>query len=110
MEIIKYILLGLLQGFTEPLPISSSGHIFIFKSIFNTALFEDLNFEIFLNFASFISIIFIFRKDIKKLIEGFINNIKYSGRKGKEEFDYCIKILIGTIPVGIVSIRLLLLY
>ncbi len=104
MEIIKYILLGLLQGFTEPLPISSSGHIFIFKSIFNTALFEDLNFEIFLNFASFISIIFIFRKDIKKLIEGFINNIKYSGRKGKEEFDYCIKILIGTIPVGIVGI------
>ena len=45
MDLIKYIILGIIQGFTEPLPISSSGHIFLFKSLFNTNMFNDLNFS-----------------------------------------------------------------
>lgn len=104
MEIIKYIFLGLLQGFTEPLPISSSGHIFLFKSIFNTTMFDDLNLEIFLNFASFIAILYIFRKDVTKLIKGFIKYLKTKNKKNKVEFDYLVKILISTIPVGIIGL------
>ena len=99
MEVIRYILLGLIQGFTEPLPISSSGHIFILKSIFNTTLFDDLNLEIFLNFASFIAILFIYRKEVVKLNKGFFNYIK--SKKNKTEFNYVMKIIIATIPVGI---------
>ena len=60
MDLIKHIILGIIQGFTEPLPISSSGHIFLFKSLFNTNMFNDLNLEIFLNFASFIAILIIY--------------------------------------------------
>lgn len=106
MELIKYIFLGFLQGFTEPLPISSSGHIFLFKAIFNTTLFDDLNLEIFLNFASFIAILIIFRKDVVDLLKGFINYIKTKGKKSKDEFSYCMKIVIGTIPVGILGLLL----
>lgn len=106
MELIKYIILGVLQGFTEPLPISSSGHIFLFKAIFNTTMFDDLNLEIFLNFASFIAILLIFRKDVINLIKGFINNIKTKGKKSKDEFSYCMKIIIGTMPVGVLGFLL----
>ena len=43
MEFIKAIILGIIQGITEPLPISSSGHINLFKNLFNTNMFNDLS-------------------------------------------------------------------
>ena len=104
MELIKYILLGILQGITEPLPISSSGHIYIFKAMFNTAMFDDLNLEIFLNFASFIAILLIFKTEVFELIKGFYYYIKTKKEECKEEFKYCMLIVIGTIPVGILGL------
>ena len=62
LDKLKYIILGIIQGLTEPLPISSSGHLVIFKNLFNLASLNDLNFEIIVNFASFLAIIFIYRK------------------------------------------------
>ncbi|HIS12322.1 MAG TPA: undecaprenyl-diphosphate phosphatase, partial [Candidatus Onthocola stercoravium] len=59
MNIITYIILGIIQGITEPLPISSSGHIYLFKNIFETTIFNTLNFEIISNFGSFIAIFII---------------------------------------------------
>jgi len=101
MDILRYIILGLLQGFTEPLPISSSGHIYVLKAILNTTFFNDLSLEIFLNFASFIAILFIFKKDVWRLIKGFINYIKTKGKESKEEFKYCWLLVVGTIPVAV---------
>ncbi len=108
MDLIVYIILGILQGFTEPLPISSSGHIFLFKNIFNTNMFNDLNFEIVANFGSFLAILFIFRKDIIDLVSAFFKYIfdKEKREKYKVKFKYCICIIISTIPVGIVGILL----
>ena len=60
MELIKYVILGIIQGLTEPLPISSSGHLLIFRELFNTNMFNDLNFEVMVNFGSFIAILIIF--------------------------------------------------
>ena len=75
MELLKYIILGILQGITEPLPISSSGHIYIIKAVLNTNIFNDLSLEILLNFASFIAILLIFKKDVLELIKGFFHYI-----------------------------------
>ncbi len=106
MKLIKYIILGIIQGFTEPLPISSSGHIFLIKNLFNTNMFNDLNLEIFLNFASFIAIFIIFNKDIIRLIKGFFTYISSKGKKCYKEFKYCMLIVFGSIPVGILGLFL----
>jgi len=98
-----YIILGIIQGFTEPIPVSSSGHIFLFKNIFNTDMFNDLNFEIVANFGSFLAILFIFRKEVWELLTAFFSYIfkKETREKYKKKFRYCIYIIISTIPIGL---------
>lgn len=106
MDYIKYIILGIIQGITEPLPVSSSGHIFLFKNLFDTELFNTFNFEIISNFGSFLAILFIFRKDIINLIKSFFSYIFISKKRAenKNGFMYVIKMIISTIPVGISGI------
>ena len=106
MIILKYILLGIIQGFTEPLPISSSGHLRIIKSIFNDSVLSDLNFEIIVNFGSLIAIVFLYRKEIIKIIKEFFGYIKTKDNKYKTNYDYAFKIVIGTIPVAVFGILL----
>lgn len=106
MEFIKYVILGILQGITEPLPISSSGHIYLFKSLFNTNMFNDFNLEIFLNFASFIAIFLIFRKEVIELVSGFFKYLFNKDSKAKDLFNYCMLIVIGTLPVGFLGLLL----
>ena len=103
MNIITYLILGIIQGITEPLPISSSGHIYLFKNIFNTNMFDSLNFEIVSNFGSFIAIFIIFWKDIKELIVAFFSYIfkKETRKDNLAKFKYCLFVIISTIPVGI---------
>ena len=103
MNYLKYIILGLIQGITEPLPISSSGHVLLFKNLFNTEMFNSLNFEVISNFGSFLAILFIFRKDIIKLIKDFFGFIfkKENRKKYNDGFMYVIKMIISTIPVVI---------
>lgn len=104
VELIKYIVLGIVQGFTEPIPVSSSGHLAIFKKLINSNVFNDLNFEIVVNFGSLIAIILFFRKDIIKLIKEFFLYIKTKEKKYLNSFKYCWLIVIGTIPAGILGL------
>lgn len=104
MNFIKYIVLAIIQGFTEPLPISSSGHLVIFKSILNSGVLNDLNFEIILNFGSLIAILVYFWKDIIELIKDFFLYIKTKDKKYYSNFKYCLLIVVGTIPAGIIGI------
>lgn len=108
MNLIEYIIYGIIQGLTEPLPISSSGHLVLIKNLVNTNLFSDLNFEIVVNFGSFLAILLIFWKDILKLIKSFFSFLfnKKNREKTKIDFKYCMIIIIGSIPVGIAGILL----
>ena len=63
MAEIKIIILGVLQGVTEFLPISSSGHIVLFEHFLNIAK-DDIVIEVILHFGTLLSILVFFRKDI----------------------------------------------
>ena len=104
LDKLKYIILGIIQGLTEPLPISSSGHLVIFKNLFNLDSLNDLNFEIIVNFASFLAISFIYRKDIIKLIKDSIIYLKTKNYKYENSFKYILLIILACIPAGILGL------
>lgn len=103
IETINYIILGIIQGFTEPLPVSSSGHLLIFKKLFNLKT-NDLSFEIIVNFGSLIAILFIYRKKIIEIIKDFIMYIKTKKLKYYNNFKYALLIIISSIPAGILGL------
>ena len=104
MKLIMYMILGLIQGFTEPIPVSSSGHLVIFNALLNVEELNDLNFEIFVNFGSFIAICLFYRKEIIDIIKDFFMYIKTKDKKYEINYKYAWLIVIGTIPAGIVGI------
>ena len=74
-EILIYVFLGIVQGLTEPLPISSSGHVFVLKKLLGITA-SDLNFEIVVNFGSLLAILLIYKEDLIKLIKNFFMYFK----------------------------------
>ncbi len=106
IKLIIYIIFGLIQGFTEPLPISSSGHITLFKAIFNTNLFNDIEFLVLLNFASFLAIMIIYFKDIKKILVNTYFFITKKQEKYQTDYNYFLRIIISSIPTFIIGFLL----
>lgn len=110
VKLLQYIFLGILQGVTEPIPVSSSGHILIFKVLLNK-LGSGINIDFetlatITNFGSMIAILIYFREDIIKLIKSFFTYIfnKDKRKSEQKDFNYCLKIILATIPAGIFGI------
>ncbi len=91
-------ILGIIQGLTEFLPISSSGHLELGNYLLNTSSSESLLFTITVHIATALSIIIVFKNDIKKIIVSFL---KFSIN---EETIFISKILLSSIPIGIIGI------
>lgn len=104
--LLKYIILGIIQGFTEPIPISSSGHLLIVKKLFDFNIINDINFEIIVNFGSFLAITYLYRKEILNIISDFFLYIKTKNNNYKENYNYAFLIIVGTIPAGMVGFLL----
>lgn len=103
--LLKYLIVAFVQGITEPLPVSSSGHMLITEKLLNLNNI-NLNYEIICNFGSFIAILIIFWKDIIKLISDFFKFIFKKDNKAKKGFLYCIYIVISTLPICITGLLL----
>ncbi|MCR4890898.1 MAG: undecaprenyl-diphosphate phosphatase [Lachnospiraceae bacterium] len=120
MSILEAILLGLLQGLTEFLPVSSSGHLAIFQNLFHIGegVDEMFLFDILLHLGTLISIFAVFYKDIGKMIveafrmigEFFINLVCLIKKQPRKRIirtgyrKFVIMIIISTIPTGIIAI------
>ena len=110
LALIEYILLGILQGITEPIPVSSSGHLLILQTILEK-FSQNINIDFSIlatmtNFGSLIAIVVIYWNDITKLVKSFFAYLLTKNRKKdvKEDFSYCLKIIIATIPAGVAGI------
>jgi undecaprenyl-diphosphatase len=103
MELLKYIFLGFIQGMTETIPVSSSGHLMIFKNLMDVNVDFD-TIAILTNFGSLIAIIMLFWDDIISLIKNFFKYLKTKDEKSKPEYKYCWMIVLGCIPAGLAGL------
>jgi len=100
MNYIEAIILGLIQGLTEFLPVSSSGHLELTKVILgdNSLPEESLTFTVVLHFATALSTILVFRKEVFEIIKGLFQF------KWNEEFIFSLKIIISMIPAAVIGL------
>lgn len=127
MSIFQAILLGILQGLTEFLPVSSSGHLAIFKNLLNINLDSGMLYDVLLHVATLLAICVVFFKDVVKLVVEFFmivvdvfRNIgiffgNVFGRRDEEYIHlthnsyrkFVVLIIVSTIPTGIIGYLML---
>lgn len=98
MTWLEALVLGVIQGLTEFLPVSSSGHLQIFSALFGIQGEENLTFAVAVHAATVCSTIVVLRKEIWDLLQGLF---RFSWN---EETSYIAKIVLSMIPVAIVGI------
>lgn len=100
-DIVNAIILGIIQGLTEFLPVSSSGHIEIAKALLGEGSVgkESLLMTVVVHFATAMSTIAVFRKDIVEILTGLLNN-------EAEDRSFAIKIILSMIPAAMIGFLL----
>ncbi|EGL82358.1 Undecaprenyl-diphosphatase [Caldalkalibacillus thermarum TA2.A1] len=105
MSILEALILGVVQGITEFLPISSTAHIVIASLLLNLR-FPGLVMEIFLHLASVLAVIIYFRHDLAQIIKGFFAYIRYRNPHDKVSFIFSLYIILATIITGVLGVVL----
>jgi undecaprenyl-diphosphatase len=100
LSIIEAIILGIIQGLTEFLPVSSSGHLELAKAIFQDESLpeESLLFTVVLHFATALSTIVVFRKEIAELFQGLLQF------KWNEQSQFSLKIIVSMMPAAVIGV------
>lgn len=100
MSLIESIILGIIQGLTEFLPVSSSGHIEIGQAILGTASLKEQEelLSIVLHAATALATIIVFRKDILAILQGLLK------KEGQEHKQFSIYVILSMIPAAIIGV------
>ena len=100
MEILESIILGAVQGLTEFLPVSSSGHLQLAKELLGVEIEENLTFDVTLHAATVLSTIVVLWSEIWGLVKGLF------ARGMNDEKRYFLKLVISMLPIGVVGFML----
>ncbi len=95
MNLAEGILLGILQGLTEFLPVSSSGHLVIFQDFFGVRL-PGITFEVMVHFGTLLSVFWVFGGDIVRIVTRF--------PREKKERRFLLMLILGVIPTGLIGL------
>jgi undecaprenyl-diphosphatase len=98
MEWFEALILGLIQGFTEYLPVSSSGHLAIGAALFGIEGEENLTFAIVVHAATVLSTVVILRKETERIVKGVF---KF---RWNDETRYALNIVVSMVPIGFVGV------
>ena len=98
MNVIESIILGAVQGLTEFLPVSSSGHLQIAKALLGVHIDENITFDVTLHAATVLSTIVVMWRELWRLLCGVFS------RRFSEEQAYVLKIIVSMIPAGVVGV------
>ena len=102
MSILHSIFLGMVQGLTEFLPVSSSGHLVFFQSLLGLKE-PPIFFDVMLHLGTLLAVVIYFWKDIWKIIEGIGSTLK-GKEKNREEVKLFLWIILATFPTGLMGI------
>lgn len=107
MDLLQSILLGIVQGLTEFLPVSSSGHLVIFEKIFQVEA-HNLVFEVLVHFGTLVAVFIYFRKQLAGIITGFFKSpFDFSGAsESSRNARLAWFIVLGTIPAAAIGMLL----
>lgn len=98
-DVIDSIILGIVQGLTEFLPVSSSGHLVLAQEVLGTAFGQGILFEVAVHVATLFAILIFYRQRVLRLTTGV-----FTGRR--DSLEYAGKLIVGTLPAVIVALTL----
>lgn len=115
MSIFEAIILGLVQGLAEFLPVSSSGHLQIAKEMLGVTLNDNLTFDVMLHVATVLATVVVLWKEVRRLIVGIFvsptpsaSRAPFLSKKGSfrisPEREYVLKLILSMVPVAIVGL------
>ena len=110
MTTLEAIILGIIQGLTEFLPVSSSGHLVLFQKLFGLTQ-ADLFFDVGVHLGTLVAVIIVFRREVKKIITALVQLISPAGLKeailqrieSDSQLKMALLIVIGSIPTAILG-------
>lgn len=110
MTILQAVILGIVQGLTEFLPVSSSGHLVLVEHLLGVPVTDDITFEVFVHFGTLLSVVVVLGKDIVEMSKSFLEAVMaiHLTKKHYQENEYFrlgVYILLASIPAAVVGIR-----
>ena len=102
--LVKAIIIAIVEGLTEFIPVSSTGHMILVGNAINfKGDFADM-FEVVIQLGAILAVVFLYWKKIKDSVIEFFKYIFTKGKEGKTGFRFGINVIVGSIPCGIVGV------
>jgi len=96
-ETLDSILLGIVQGLTEFLPVSSSGHLVLAQKLLNANLGQGILFEVAVHIATLVAILIFYRRRVTQLVYGTVT-------RNRQALEYAGKLIVGTVPAIVIAL------